>query len=180
MSGESQEISDDEDSETSTEIIPVQAVRVDSNQISDALSAITNGNASLDQLMLCRNMIDLLMEFAKAADKAWDARMFAYVQINGSVVVGPITYYIARPSSVKDRGVGTTFQIVMDAAEGDVDKIAGCLSTNAWKHGAVKKLLKESGQIEKYDLCFVKVTAKDRLGKEKPKQLQRLDTTFLK
>jgi hypothetical protein len=65
---------------------------------------------------------------------------------------------------------------------GDFESVANCLSSNAWKYGAVRKYLAEIGQADIYGQLFetvvkTKLVAQDK-GPEQPK-LRAIDTRFI-
>jgi hypothetical protein len=82
--------------------------------------------------------------------------------------------------SEKCRDPRKALEVLMTA--GDFESVANCLSSNAWKYGAVRKYLSEIGQADIYGQLFetivkTKLVAQDK-GPDQPK-LRAIDTRFI-
>lgn len=128
--------------------------------------------------------IDELIRRAKQFKEEFEQQCIEWIEANDRdiEIPGPdgsvIRYYIGNAKSVKCADVPGTLLELLQVAAGDLDAVANCLGSSAWKHGAVKKLLADLGAGDKYDQLF-RVEERQELKEGKPvKQLQKFDSRF--
>jgi hypothetical protein len=133
-------------------------------------------DAPTDTLLDYGGRIDAAKALLKEISQRWEAAMVSRIERDGPIEVGPIRYYAGPDKDTKCVDVRATTEACMDAAQGDVDAYTSVLSSNAYKPGACRKLLPP----EKFDALFV-TTERVVLKEGKPaKQLQKVNTSFLK
>lgn len=130
--------------------------------------------------------IDDLIRRAKAFREEFEQQCIEWIEANGRDIEilfqdgSVIRYYVGNAKTVKCADVPGTLLELLQVAAGDLDAVANCLGSSAWKHGAVKKLLAELGAGDKYDSLFV-VEEKQELKEGKPvKRLQKFDSRFVR
>ena len=92
------------------------------------------------------------------------------------IVLGTMRYYPGTNRTTKCVDKAETINTILNAAEGDLATLAAMLSSQPFKHGAVKALLEKTGQADFYDSLF---TTEDKpvLKDGKPTQTLRVINT---
>jgi hypothetical protein len=98
----------------------------------------------------------------------------------GPQKIGEMSYWPGADKEYKSRDLVKTTNAVIEACGGDWQRFTDCLSSNAFKPGAVRDLLTEAGIPDQFDVLFETVERWDvRDGKRAPK-LQSLNEAFIK
>jgi hypothetical protein len=71
-----------------------------------------------------------------------------------SLTIETVRYYLGMNKSVKCKNHAGTLGVVLETSGGDLDKVVECLSSGAWKYGAVRVLLEEAGKPDAFDELF--------------------------
>ncbi len=128
----------------------------------------------MEKIRDIRQAIDLAKQQVKRLEDMWDSAMLEHVQAVGPVVIGDIRYYAGTKKVTKCRDVKATLELFL--AVSDIDTLAACLSSNAFKHGAAK----DAFTPDQWDECFI-VEEQAELKEGKPvKSLQSINTRFIK
>ncbi len=137
--------------------------------------------ASPDLMLEALDFIAMLKQATKEAEVRVKASMFRHIQANGPIINGTQKWYVAAEKETKCRDYSKTINTILEVSGGDEQRLIDCLSSNAFKHGTIKKLLKEFGQQERYGALF-EVIEKDKLkeGGIAEKKLQCIDSRFVK
>lgn len=120
----------------------------------------------------CKRLKEVASEFVKRAEEL----LTQYVEKNGEFIDGGIRYYVASEMKYKCNDIREMIEEALVRTGGDVDALCLLLSTNAFKHGACKKLLGDD--FKKFWTVSEAVDLKT--GAPKGKRLQVVDTQFVK
>ena len=147
-------------------------------EIVTALSQL-DPSSSIEDIAATMGMLDAMMQRAKELRAEFEQQCIEWIKANGEIEIGTVRYFIGNPKTHKDNDPGETLEVLLEVSGGDLDGIKCCLSSGAFKHGAVKKFLEEHGD-GRYEQLFT-VIERERLeeGKVKP-QLQKVDSRFIK
>jgi len=154
----------------------IEPIGVTPDKIVSAIREMSASNPTLDDLGIARNIINVLLKFAREADAAWDAIALAKVKAEGEFQLGTKKYFAAVDKKTECIDEMKVIETLLAVGGGELELIRDCLSANCYKHGAIKKYLTAQGKAELYAGLF-RVVEKDRLGE---KQLQVIDERFLK
>jgi hypothetical protein len=94
---------------------------------------------ALDQIMRMECLAKSLRDAAALVEKARQGFGMEQVARHGEAAMFP--YRVGVEKDEWSRDVKATLTGMLDVAAGDFDAVADCLSSNAWKPGAAKKLL---------------------------------------
>lgn len=97
------------------------------------------------------------------------AGVIAHIKANGPIVNGDVRYYVAPNKTTKCLDARGVLDALMTATAGDLEAVTACLSTDAWKPAATKKVLGKDA--DKWFLDEVKDALKE--------ELHTVDTRFL-
>lgn len=111
------------------------------------------------------NTIQVLKREIRRVDDLFENIFIEWIQANGDLQIGDVRYYVGTPKDTKCINVPATLAALLEATGGDFDRVCGCLSSNAIKHGAAKKVLPE----DEFSKLF-SVTEKVTLEEGKPKK----------
>lgn len=118
-----------------------------------------------------------MAERIREARAELEARMIQRIKEHGEFSIGDIRYYVGTPKRITCRSYEETLNRLLEITGGDVGRLCGCLSSGAFKHGTVKRLLDElAAPPETFDQLFE--TAYDEELKEG--KLQKADRRFAK
>jgi hypothetical protein len=140
--------------------------------------SLVEPSVGIDVIADAIGKVDALKRAAKEATAELDGLLTEYVQVNGPVTIGTIRYYVGPKRKTKlQLTLERALTILIESAQGDVGTVAGCLSSDALKHGACRDVLGD-----RWDEVFV-VVEETELKEGKPVKaapsLQKLDTRFL-
>jgi hypothetical protein len=125
------------------------------------------------------DQIDAVKRFCREAEPVCKAALIAHIKRTGRPVeAGDILWVYSTKRDTKCPDPKAVFEVLLDVTEGDLDAVNGCMSAGAWKHGAVKRLLADVGQPEKFLELFRVVEVEDVKG-QPVKELAAINTRFL-
>jgi hypothetical protein len=102
--------------------------------------------------------------------------MIEKIELTGQpITIGPVVYTIGDPPVTKCLDLRGTLEALFEACEGDVGKVAECLASNGWKHGACRSVL----PAEKYGELFETTRPKKLVEGVAVKRLQAVNTEFV-
>lgn len=138
-------------------------------------------DAPIEEVAQAHQKLKSYLAVGREMEKAFKAACIAHIKAHG-----PIRYTVDAEGSEMILTVGhrkeTKCRDVRKASEFlmglDLDRFVDCLSTNAIKHGAVRKVLKEFGDPARFDELFVEVVKDTLDGLPKEKELIEVDTTW--
>lgn len=102
------------------------------------------GAETSEDVIACRGVYEAFKRRVKEIDAAYKEAELAAVERLGGVDLGDgRRLYVGTTKRTKCRDVAATLEGLLDATQGDVERIASCLSSNAWKHGACREYLSD-------------------------------------
>lgn len=127
---------------------------------------------SSDQIILLGHRVQALARAARDMKALWEAEMIKHLKTvpGGELSDATDRYYIGIEKKIKPREFRSMVGIVLEAAEGDLDRLVDVLSANAFKPGECRKLLGDA----KFKEAFEMIEEEDlKTGKPK-KGLQKV------
>lgn len=109
----------------------------------DAIDTIESGIATQEQVLTALEFVKRLGEVQRELKERVNKAAISYIQAHGPIEDGTRKFYVGPNKTTKCKDLRGTVAAVLDAAGGDVDAMVDCLSTDAFKPGATKKLLKD-------------------------------------
>lgn len=154
-----------------------------------ALNRLEDGTATQDDVLTVLFFSDNLARAVKVTRDRIDEEATKWIKANGPVIVkmegSTLKWYVGSVKKTKAIDRGRVFLALMDLAQGDIAKAAEFLSSDPFKHGAIRKAIEQDQErgrqpdeppTPKFDELF-EVIIEDELNKPK---LQKIDTKFLK
>ena len=124
-------------------------------------------------LLAVLDRVKAAKERLKEIDQLMEARAIEIINARGSFRAGDTLYSVGYDRRTKCIDPKSLLSVLLEATEGDLDRVAGCLASDAWKCGASRQTLEEHGRSGEYDRHFETV--------EIPKlKLKAIDTKFIK
>ncbi len=123
------------------------------------------------------DMLDAVAARVKELRDQWKAAALERCQSRGDMLLGHRRFYAGKATETWCDDVPATVLAIYDAAAGDFDVMAGCLSANALKSGATRKVL-SADVFARLFRTEDKVRLKD--GEPTKKQLMEIDTRYLR
>ena len=96
------------------------------------------------------NDLAVMKKAIKEAEDRFKMLLFEWIEANGPFTVGDTRYYNGRSTKTTCESKSLTLQMLLDACDGDFDKIAELLAAQPFKYGAVKSVLSEP----EFHACF--------------------------
>jgi hypothetical protein len=147
---------------------------VNTDDIELAAQAITE-ESSADAVAGMLDRLKVVQEFAARFKQIVHAVAIAWIEHNGHLVIGDVRHYVGDNRTTKCPAPSKTLDALLTATGGDMEKVAGLLASDPFKHGACREYL--GGQ---WDDHFI-VEVKPKLLEGKPvKQLQSINTHFVR
>lgn len=144
----------------------------------DAIELIESGLADQEQVLEAIEFKNALGKLYRDMAERLEAAALAWIEKNGEIWDGTRHVYAKPNSTIKCTSVKRTLEAVLTKTGGDLEAVVECLSSDAFKQGATRKLLGDDA-----DGLFVeKVTSKlkDEGGEEKVQvRLQDFDSKVL-
>lgn len=154
-------------------IIPVEARRVTADQL-EVLDI--ESDTPHDDVATALVKVGAMMAMAKAVKAGIDAKITKWIEANGRVTIMPGVFYDrVETKTVKCVNVGRTVQSLLEHTGGDLEAVNGCLSSNAMKHGACRKVL----PADVFETLFTTTTKAALKPSDDAKKLQRIDLRFI-
>ena len=145
------------------------------DRVKSSIVALDTDTATKDDALTALMFAKRLKEVARELSEQVEAGVIKLINRQGEIVDGSVRYYVGVVNTIKCLDVKATLEAILEASGGDCDAAVACMSANAWKPGASKKLLPP----EVYDALF-QSTVDDELreGKAKPDKLIKFDERF--
>jgi hypothetical protein len=129
-----------------------------------------------DHVALTIGRIDDAIRRAKELKAELEATLLEWIPANGGeLIIGDVRYYVGPDKKVKCRSISATVTALMEISGGDYDAFCECLSANAIKPGAARKLL-----ADKFDEFFETTETLDLKTGKPLKKVQAINTRFLR
>lgn len=132
-----------------------------------------------------RSRLESYMKTGKELLEKLDDQMIRWISTNNRPIEWSVDaagnvrrFWIGESKSTKCKDPAAVLNVLLENFS--VDDVIACLAANAWKHGAIKKLLQGQGKGDLYDGLFEVVTRQKLEGDEPKPQLQQMNTQFLK
>lgn len=106
-----------------------------------ALDTLDSGLATQDQLRQAMELVRMLGEVHREMREHVEAAAVKFIEAHGAFEDGPKRYYVGTNKTTKCLNVRATIEAILQASGGDFDVLVDCLSSNALKHGASRKVL---------------------------------------
>lgn len=143
--------------------------------VSDAIAKIEPDQQDLhDHIAITLMKLDELMRRGRELQRELKDRMKPWIESNGPVVIGDVRYVLVNKKTEKVRSLRSAIENLYTATGGDFDAFVDCLSMNAIKPGAAKKVLGSE-----FENVFEVIVETDVEGKP-VKQVAALNDRFLK
>ena len=122
-----------------------------------AMTALEDGKATNDQAgwfydMLCQ-FNHIAGEFKAMAQQA----LLDHIKANGDIILGEKRIYAAPNTNWRCRDNRTALEAVLNATDGDMDAVVGCLASQPFKQGTVRAIVGDEGHAD----LFEKVTTSE-------------------
>jgi hypothetical protein len=147
-------------------------VNIDSPRCLQLIIAVNAGTATADDVSAAMDELSALKTLLKTLEAGTEAAAAAFVTANGPVRMGKIEWRMTTAKTIKCNDPAATMGTLLELT--DVDTLADCLSSNAFKVAPVRNVLGPA-----FDEHFT-TTAKQDLEGKPLKELTRIDTTFTK
>jgi len=139
-----------------------------------SIDRVLHGEATAEDVLATIDVIDALKALTRDLSAKSEAAIIKWIDQHGQIERGEVRYYTGPNKTVKCRNHEATVEAVLSAAGGDVATLARCLSSSAWKAGAVRELLPP----DEMDGLFEVVVSKDLKTGAPLKRLQKIDGRF--
>ncbi len=107
------------------------------------------GTGSEADVLTALNLHQRLKEVTKGLGYLVDDAAVQYINKHGDITCGNIRYYVGTTTYTKCKDVKGTFQTLLEVTSGDLETIASCFASDAWKAGQSRVVLGD-----KFDSCF--------------------------
>ena len=110
-------------------------------------------------LLSVRNAVSVTKQRLREIDDLLTEQLLAWMGQNGDLVVSEdVRLYPGTKKTTRCNDVRACLEALIDASHGELDQVAGCLASSAWKHGACRIVLDE-----KWDRHFTETVEADVL-----------------
>tara|TARA_Y100000310_G_scaffold172765_1_gene172903 strand:- start:915 stop:1442 length:528 start_codon:yes stop_codon:yes gene_type:complete len=135
--------------------------------------------ADMDQFWHIREWTKQLANYASAWKKMITEKWIESMQEQGvsEVVIGSIRYYIGTTKTYKVKDKADLLEALLNHTGGDFDAIVECLSSNAFKHGAVRKQFEDE---QKFDQHFEQDVVRNIKDGSPKRGLQEVNDDFVR
>jgi hypothetical protein len=143
----------------------------------------------LDPIARAYGLLQALGQMYDSLRVAVDEAVADKIRADGPFVLGEEKFYVGKKKNTKQTATHSDLYLfLMDLTGGDTETVMSCLSSNAWKHGTIKKLLEEKlTEGADAEIAFLKlfeVREEDEVKTGKPTKkdgdLQRIPVALLK
>ncbi|MCR4331803.1 MAG: hypothetical protein NUV34_03740, partial [Sulfuricaulis sp.] len=132
-------------------------------------------DAPADKVAEMLDWILCLGATVRDAKKQFDEQIISWIQANGDLTIGDKRYYVGPEKTTKSIDNARTLEALLTATDGDVQAIAGLLSSQPYKHGSCRGVLGDQ-----WDKCFIVEEKLDLKTGVAKKELLVFDPTFTK
>lgn len=99
------------------------------------------------------NQVENLIVTLKEMKNRLEEKFVQYLRTNGSYTIDNVTYSATKSSTTKQ--TIPSFQLIQELlSKYSKANVFDCLSANAFKYGAVRKLLETDNRADQYDVYF--------------------------
>lgn len=138
-----------------------------------AISNIENPLATRDEVLTALNIVARLKELAKELGEQAERAAIEWINVNGEIVDGDMRFYVAPNKTHKCKDTKGVLAALLEESGGDLDAVAECFASGAWKPGETKKRLGDRA-----NQFFETVETPDlKTGVAKPR-VQKVNTAF--
>lgn len=135
----------------------------------DVTELATRDDLTMDDLLMLYMKLDGVIKRARDAKAQLESFMVGWMPAHcPEARIGDELFCVGKRKTEKDRNVGATIRAILEAVGGDEQALMDCLSVNAVKAGAAKKVLGD-----RFD-DFFETTYGDKL------EVKRINTKFIK
>jgi len=139
-----------------------------------SIDRVLHGDATAEDVLATIDVIDALKALTRDLAARSEAAIIAWIEQHGQIERGEVRYYTGPNKTVRCLNHEATVEAVLSASHGDLAAVARCLSSSAWKAGAVRELLPP----DEMDGLFEVVVSKDLKTGAPLKRLQKVDGRF--
>lgn len=142
--------------------------------ICDAIDCVDN----MEDIIMIGEWLGRLKTIAAEAKKARDARFIELLNESdsGNFTFGDTRYYVGTKKKIKPLGNWQIMEALLEQTGGDAKQMAGCLASDAWKQGGIKKLVGDDKHKELFETIE---ELEVKTGKPK-KELKQVPTKLIK
>lgn len=140
----------------------------------DVIDATSLKGTLVDPIAIVWVRLNAAMSQGRSLKERVEEYMTKWIEANGPFAIGDTEFFLAPDKSIKCRDIRKTVTALYESVAGDFDAFCECLSVNAIKPGAAKKVLGDSRFLELFE---VKVATD--LEKRPVKSLQMIDKRFV-
>jgi len=141
-----------------------------------SIDRVLHGDATAEDVLATIDVIDALKALARDLAGRSESAIIKWIDQHGQIERGEVRYYTGPNVTIKCRNHEATVEAVLSASHGDLAAVARCLSSSAWKAGAVRELLPP----DEMDGLFEVVVSKDLRTGKPLKHLKKADSRFAK
>src|SRR4051812_45324984 len=144
---------------------------------SDVTALAEHDDLTADDLCLLLTRLDGIAKRTRGAKAQLESFLLTWLptQPVKELQIGEVRYYVGPKTKEKCRNVPAAVTALYEATGGDYEAFCDCLSANAIKYGAAKKVLGE-----KYHDFFETITELDILTGKPAKALKTVNENFLR
>lgn len=140
---------------------------------------LANEETSDDAFGMLLSAITVNVAKLREMKAAVEAKMVEKIKATGQdIVIGPVRYYVGKEKKTKCLDYAGTVNAILAACGGDVDRLAGCLASDAFKHGTVRALFEEFEDADSFRRLFETVEVEDLKTGKPTKKLLSVNTAF--
>ena len=168
----------------STEVIAKPASPI---KVVEAMVVQIDNDTPIEFIADVRNRIAFIKAEIKRIDKLCDDALIARINETGDIVIPGTTpadavrLYVGTPPKHRIDDPAAAMVEIMDASEGDIEAVGGCLSSQWFKKSAIESLLESKGRGDRIKK-IITTTYEDSLEEGKPKKEPKLieETRFVR
>lgn len=140
--------------------------------VRNSLARVDGPTATREDVLAALDFAKRLREIAAELSRQAEAGAIAWIDAHGPITEGELRWYVGTNRTHKCRDVRGTLAALLEATGGDLDRVAECLSSSAWKPGAAKAVLPDA------DAWFETVETPDLKTGKPERRLQKADANF--
>ena len=136
--------------------------------------AINEDSDAMD-VSKCRSTVAGMVQRVRAVKNLFDEVFTEWLLVNDELVEGDNRYYLGNVTKIKCTDLSKTLEMLLEHTGGDFDRVVECLSSNAYKYGACRKVLHDS-----FKECFEESLEIDIKTTKPKKQIKQANSKYLK
>lgn len=106
-----------------------------------SLERLDAGTASHDDVLVAIDIRSRINAMVKALNDTLKAKIIEWIEQNGEVKCGDVRYYVGIEKATRCCDYKNTMIALLNATEGDLDRVVQCLASGAFKPGATGLVL---------------------------------------